>query len=373
MAQNPLTKAILETSVKYVNFGGNERKGGQDGRRPQSPCLSLFRPVKIDARTPLHKGRSTAMIFDCVVLAALLVSCLIAFFRGLIREVLTILGVIGGGAAAAGFGPKLQPVVLHWLVKKQASGAASGTASASDHAEHGDRILGVMPPDVAADIVAYGGTFIAVVIVLSIFSHLVSGAARKVGLGPADRALGVLFGIARAIILLALPYYAAASIEGKANVEHWTADSRTAPVIEATADWLGHYVPKSVSKDLNAKADKDSSDFTNGTREKLEQLDLLGQALKEKGEQADQTAQAKGAATGDTLRQQGKIAGDELKKDAGDIHQRMLDERQHLDQQLDTKDKSAAPNNGAGYGTQQRGQMDGLIQQENTGVQNGPQ
>ena len=51
------------------------------------------------------------MILDILVTAVLLVSAIIAFFRGLILEVLTILGVVGGLAAAYFGGPIFSPTV----------------------------------------------------------------------------------------------------------------------------------------------------------------------------------------------------------------------------------------------------------------------
>ena len=55
------------------------------------------------------------MIFDFIVVLAVLASALISFMRGLIREVLTIAGVVGGGAAAVFFGPSLAPLMRDWL------------------------------------------------------------------------------------------------------------------------------------------------------------------------------------------------------------------------------------------------------------------
>ena len=55
------------------------------------------------------------MIVDILVLAVLLISALIAFLRGFIREVLTITGVVGGLAAAYFGGPLLAPLMRGWL------------------------------------------------------------------------------------------------------------------------------------------------------------------------------------------------------------------------------------------------------------------
>lgn len=55
------------------------------------------------------------MIFDAIVLLIILISAVFAFFRGFIRETLTVLGVVGGVLAALYFGPQLSPHVHGWI------------------------------------------------------------------------------------------------------------------------------------------------------------------------------------------------------------------------------------------------------------------
>ncbi len=213
------------------------------------------------------------MIFDLVVLAALLISCLIAFLRGFIREVLTILGVIGGAFAAVSIGPKFAPVVKNWLDSHKEN--PEKTAETADKMAE-PKLFGLLPYDTAADLIAYGSVFIIVVILLSIVSHLMSGFARKIGLGAVDRTLGVFFGIARALVLLALPYYVVAVIAGKETMDQWTEGSHSRVYIETTANWIGQFVPKTVTEDFNSAADKASATMTDATRQRLRELNVLG-------------------------------------------------------------------------------------------------
>ncbi len=210
------------------------------------------------------------MIFDLVVLAALVISCLIAFLRGFIREVLTILGVIGGAFAAVTVGPRLAPVIKGWLDSKKENPEKVAEGAPEE------KLFGILPYDMAADLIAYGSVFIIVVILLSIVSHLMSGFARKIGLGAVDRTLGVFFGIARALVLLALPYYAISAIADKETMNRWVGDSHTRVYVEATANWIGSFLPESVSEDFNAAADKASASMADATRQRLQDLDVLG-------------------------------------------------------------------------------------------------
>ena len=55
------------------------------------------------------------MIIDIIVGAVVIVSAIISFLRGFIREVLTIAGVVGGLAAAYFMGPMLTPTFKDWF------------------------------------------------------------------------------------------------------------------------------------------------------------------------------------------------------------------------------------------------------------------
>ncbi|MCI5059950.1 MAG: CvpA family protein [Alphaproteobacteria bacterium] len=170
------------------------------------------------------------MIIDLIVGGIVLISAFISFLRGLIREVLTIAGVVGGGLAAIALGPKLSPVFRDWL-------GVSGTSE--------DKLFDLVPMGIVADICAYGSIFIIVVIILSVISHLSAGAIKAMGLGPIDRTLGVLFGIVRAVILLGLfylPFHLLMDAESKTK---YFGESRTHAVVEKTANIIAGFLPSS--------------------------------------------------------------------------------------------------------------------------------
>jgi membrane protein required for colicin V production len=204
------------------------------------------------------------MIFDLIVIAVLIVSCVIAFLRGFIRETLTIMGVVGGAFAAIYAGPGFAPVVHDWLgVPEEGSGLPEP-----------DKIFGAIPMNIVADIVAYGGIFIVVVIVLSIFSHILSGWAKAVGLGSIDRSFGVVFGIARAVVLLALlyiPIYLVADEETRDGWQ-WMANSKTLYYIEGASSYALTLLPESMVANVKAKAEGVD---TGATREKLKEMNIL--------------------------------------------------------------------------------------------------
>jgi membrane protein required for colicin V production len=180
------------------------------------------------------------MVIDIIVLAVLLISALISFIRGFIRETLTILGVVGGLAAAYFGGPMLSPFIKDWL------GVVEG--------EKPELLMGILPYPILADILSYGVIFILVVIILSIVSHILAETVRAIGLGAIDRTLGVLFGLARGLLVVAvlyLPFHLSADAETKAR---WFEGSKTHVWVEALAEQLAKLLPESAVEKIEEGA-----------------------------------------------------------------------------------------------------------------------
>jgi membrane protein required for colicin V production len=214
------------------------------------------------------------MIIDIIVIAVLLISALISFIRGFVRECLTILGVVGGLAAAWFGGPALSPMVRGWL------GVVEGAEPA--------RLLGVLPYPILADILSYGMIFLTVVILLSIISHMIAEGIRSIGLGSIDRTLGIIFGLLRGLLLMAilyLPFHLSLDVATK---KEWFVDSKTQPWLEGIADGLTEYLPDSALKQIKDSTDKvreEAGGKSSAVKERLEEIDLL-QGDKDANEQA---------------------------------------------------------------------------------------
>lgn len=199
------------------------------------------------------------MIIDICVGVIALLSAFISFLRGFIREVLTIAGVVGGLAAAYFAGPMLAPVFRGWL----------------DVGVEGkpQKLFDIVPMSIVADAAAYGTIFIVVVIILSVVSHFTSGAAKAMGLGPIDRTLGVIFGLARALILLGLLYLPFHLLMDQETKDQIFKDSRTHFFIEKTADVIAGFLPE--SQDVEDAKDSAQQDMVKGIKEKLMDQDIL--------------------------------------------------------------------------------------------------
>ena len=172
------------------------------------------------------------MVIDLVVGAVMLISAIISFFRGFIREALTIAGVVAGFFAAVFFGPKLSPVFYNWL-------------GVDTEAEEIEKLFDIVPMNIVADVCAYAAIFVFVVILVAVISHFTSGAVKAMGLGPIDRTIGVIFGIIRALLLLSLLYLPFHLLMDEESKTEYFGNSKTHYYIEKTASYIATFFPQS--------------------------------------------------------------------------------------------------------------------------------
>ena len=198
------------------------------------------------------------MIVDIVVGSILLVSAIIAFVRGFIREVLTILGVVGALAAAYMGGPFLTPLIETWL-------------GISDGGEP-QKLFDIVPYTAVATVLAYGSLFVVVMVILSLLSHFLAEAARSIGLGAVDRTMGVVFGLARGVLLLGILYLPVYLLVDQGEKDRWFNGSRTYTYLEQVASALESFLP---AESVKAGDKIDLEDIKNTTRDRLEAIDVL--------------------------------------------------------------------------------------------------
>lgn len=152
---------------------------------------------------------------DLAVGAILLISALIAFIRGFVHEVLSIAAWIGAVAAVIYGFEFVQP-----------------------HAR------GLIPINWAADATAAVVIFLVVLLILSIATHAVARAIQKSALNNLDRSLGFVFGIARAVVILAVGLIITDWLTERER-PRWIQTAKTLPVIEMAAEGLISVLPPS--------------------------------------------------------------------------------------------------------------------------------
>lgn len=114
---------------------------------------------------------------DGALAAVVLISAAVAFFRGLVREVLSLGAWIGAAAAAFVARPRLLPVTSGWI-----------------------------EPAWIADAVGTGIVFLVVLVLLKVITNFIADRVQDSALGGLDRVLGLAFGAVRGAALLVAAY-----------------------------------------------------------------------------------------------------------------------------------------------------------------------
>jgi membrane protein required for colicin V production len=152
---------------------------------------------------------------DGVVLAVLLISAGLAYFRGFVREVLGVGAWVGAVVLAVAAERTTQPIALQY----------------------------VQPPWLATGI-AVGAVFLVVLIFLKILIAWLAGKVQKSALGGVDRSLGLLFGGARAAFIVVLAYIVGGLV--MPAIDHWpepVRQARSLPLAAQGAAWLVERIP----------------------------------------------------------------------------------------------------------------------------------
>ncbi|MDO5529273.1 MAG: CvpA family protein [Paracoccus sp. (in: a-proteobacteria)] len=121
-------------------------------------------------------------IIDAVVAVIIILSAILAYARGFVRESLGILGWIGSAILAFLFAPVVRPMIA------QVPGLADFLADSCE----------------LATIVAFVAVFALSLVLFSIITPLFSSVVQRSALGGVDQGMGFLFGAARGILIVAL-------------------------------------------------------------------------------------------------------------------------------------------------------------------------
>ena len=124
-------------------------------------------------------------IIDGVVAIVIILSALLAYCRGLVREVMAIVGWIAAAVLGFMFAPRVEQLVREIPVV-------------------GDIIADSCELSVIG---AFAIVFSLALIVMSLFTPLFSSLIRRSALGGLDQGLGFLFGVVRGLLLVAIAFF----------------------------------------------------------------------------------------------------------------------------------------------------------------------
>lgn len=172
-------------------------------------------------------------ILDAAFLAVALISGMLAMYRGFSREVLSILSWIIAAAAA------------YWVVMTQRA-----------LAENVSLQLGIGSVQIAQ--IGIGAlVFLVVLIIVHYITMRVSDLVLDSRIGMIDRTLGLLFGLARAFVLVLIPYMGlAAAVDRKDQHPQWVRDAWSLQVIEPASDNLSSFLRQRIESFYARRQDK---------------------------------------------------------------------------------------------------------------------
>ncbi|MGF7161065.1 membrane protein required for colicin V production [Rhodoligotrophos appendicifer] len=163
-------------------------------------------------------------MLDVILIGIMLISGLLALMRGFTREVLSILS--WAGAALAAF--------LAYTGFRETARS-------------------YIQPDYVADIALVAGTFVIVLIIISIITIKISDWILDSGVGALDRTLGFVFGMARGLLLVVVAYIFFIWLVPVERRPDWVRNAATLPVIEQTSTFVISFLPPDVAETLLGK------------------------------------------------------------------------------------------------------------------------
>ncbi|MCH9769292.1 MAG: CvpA family protein [Gammaproteobacteria bacterium] len=150
--------------------------------------------------------------FDFVIIGIALFSIIISFFRGFLREVISLIVWILAFILALKFAP---------IFSQQLTGLIDG--------------------ENLRYLLAFGIIFVVVIIVGAVFNLVVKSIVSKVGFGALDKLLGIIFGFARGVFVVAIIIM---FIDVSSLSKHsWYTESDLVPQFKPLVVWLDKLLP----------------------------------------------------------------------------------------------------------------------------------
>ncbi|WP_137173302.1 CvpA family protein [Massilia sp. HP4] len=159
-------------------------------------------------------------IFDYLVLFVLICSVVISTLRGLVKEILSLLGWIVAFVVANAYGAQLAPLLPEMI-----------------------------PGDTARLIVAFIALFLGVRILMGLLSLAIGALVEATGLSLADRGLGGLFGLARGIVIV----LAGVILCGMTDIpkQAFWQEALLSPIAETGARTVKPFLPAAMAQHVN--------------------------------------------------------------------------------------------------------------------------
>lgn len=158
-------------------------------------------------------------IFDYLVLFVLVSSVVISTMRGLVKEILSLLGWVIAFVVANAYGAQLGPMLPE-----------------------------LIPGETLRLMVAFVALFLGVRILMGLLSLALGAVIEASGLSLADRGLGGLFGLARGVVIV-LAAVILCSMTSIPQQDFWK-DALLSPLVETGARTVKPFLPAALAQHL---------------------------------------------------------------------------------------------------------------------------
>lgn len=167
----------------------------------------------------------TIGIIDMIVLGILVFSVLFALYRGLVSELLGISSWILAGFGALYSYTPMQPLMGKFIENEKIAGICGALLVA-----------------------------LIILIVATIINSHINRKLRESSLSGLDRLLGLIFGLLRGILVIALLYIGISMLLSEKQMAELKKENVSVPYIQKTVQFLGKFVPENVQTDLGMLA-----------------------------------------------------------------------------------------------------------------------
>jgi membrane protein required for colicin V production len=154
---------------------------------------------------------------DLAIIAIIALSALFAFARGFVREALSIVAWVGAAAITLYGFNKVYAVIVKFVTTP-----------------------------LLADLIAGAGLFVISLIVLTIATGYVARFVDGSALSPIDRTLGLIFGLARGVVLVCLAYLVVDVSLPQNERPTWIKEAKSERFLAKGADVLREALPESL-------------------------------------------------------------------------------------------------------------------------------
>jgi membrane protein required for colicin V production len=165
-----------------------------------------------------HASSFNVNTFDAVVIGILVLSAIVAFFRGFIRELLSLGAWVGAALITVYLFPHSNAFMKNHIHGSQSAPVAAGVGAL--------------------------GTYIAALLFISLINSVILRYVKTgAEVGLLDNFLGLIFGALRGAFTIALGYLILMSVIPKDPPPEWMKNSLTRPYVEQCANLLASAAP----------------------------------------------------------------------------------------------------------------------------------